>query len=136
MRWDVALRRLRRNAASAYFMTIGGALAASPIVPAQEHAMTEAEEVVGNWERTEAPPCAAQYPSVLTFQPGGLYRGTPAPPGQFAIWDVGTWKLTPDGAIAISTANDAVIAYRFALSGDELRFEDQAGCRFAYRRVR
>jgi len=135
MPWGVVLRRLRRDTAPAWFLAIGGALTVLPVAAAQERAMAEADRIVGSWEKADAPPCAAQYPSVLTFQPGGLYRGVPAPPAQFAIWDVGTWKVTADGALAISTANDAVISYRFSLSDDELRFEDQAGCRFAYRRV-
>ena len=92
-----------------------------------------ATRLVGSWRKTDAPACAAPYPATLRFEASGLYRGTPEPPGQFSTWDVGTWRL--DGAaLAISTATDAVLRYRFTLVGDVLQFVDDAGCTFGYRR--
>ena len=45
-------------------------------------------------------------------------------------------KLTifAPGVLALSTANDAVIRYRYSLSGDRLQFEAPDGCTIAYAR--
>ena len=72
-----------------------------------------ASQLVGEWRKVAAAPCAALYPASLRLESNGLYRGFTDPPGGFATWDVGTWQ--PQGAdhVAISTANDAVIPYAY-----------------------
>ena len=90
--------------------------------------------LVGTWRKMAHPDCAALYPAVLQFDANGLYHGAPEPPGQFTSWDVGTWRIDDPGHVMISTANDAVIRYAFALTDAELTVTDQAGCRFTYRR--
>lgn len=95
----------------------------------------ETEKLVGTWTKADSPPCAGLYPSVLSFQANGLYRGQPTPPGEFTTWDVGTWKLAEQGRMALSTANDAVMTYDYTLSGGTLAFSDADGCRFTYRRL-
>lgn len=95
---------------------------------------TATAELVGSWRRLGAPPCAAQYPALLHLEADGRYRGSTDPPGGFARWDVGTWELVEQGRVAISTANDAVIRYDYALDGDALVFTDPEHCRFGYRR--
>jgi hypothetical protein len=89
--------------------------------------------LVGTWRQTAPPACASSYPALLEFQSNGLYRGTTDPPGRFATWDVGTWTVH-GGDLAMSTANDAVVRYRFTLVDDVLQVSDPAGCTFAYRR--
>lgn len=92
-------------------------------------------ELVGTWERVEAPACAARYPLHLRLEGNGLYRGRPAPPAQAAWWDLGLWRVTGPGRVAISTANDAVLTYAYSLKGDRLTFTDSEGCRFSYHRT-
>jgi hypothetical protein len=38
------------------------------------------------------------------------------------------------GQLAMSTANDAVVTYRYVLEGDTLSVTDPSGCQFSYRR--
>lgn len=92
-----------------------------------------ASALVGSWRRAERTTCAATYPALLELRRDGQYRGTTDPPGEFATWDVGTWELDGD-TLAMSTANDAIVRYRFTLTADVLRFTDPAGCTFAFRR--
>ncbi|HEX8061706.1 MAG TPA: hypothetical protein VF535_00670 [Allosphingosinicella sp.] len=88
--------------------------------------------IVGSWRKRAAPPCAARYPDVLEFLPGGQYRGYSDPAGEFTHWDVGTWEARGAGRIAVSTANDAVVTYRFELRAGRLSFTDPDGCEFSY----
>ena len=87
---------------------------------------------VGTWTRRAGPACAARYPDRLSILPDGQYRGVAAKPGEFTYWDVGTWRLCGPGEIALSTANDAVVTYRYELGAGTLRFTDPDGCRFTY----
>jgi len=93
-----------------------------------------AAELPGSWHTSSQEPSAAGYPTHLRFEANGLYYGSSEPPGGFTWWDQGTWRLTAAGQLALSTANDEVIAYAFVLVGDDLTFTDPANCRFSYRR--
>jgi hypothetical protein len=135
MTWQAATGGWLLVAACMCLGQTGGALDVPPASAMQERVMVDAEKLLGSWTKTDRPPCAAQYPAELTFQANGLYRGSPEPPAQFTLWDVGTWKLTAPGRLAISTANDAVVPYDVTMSGDTLVFSDAEGCRFAYRRA-
>jgi hypothetical protein len=132
----------RRPAAGAALLLFwcapqGGAVLAPPVVLAQQEQRAMPSDLAGlagEWTKLEAPPCAALYPASLRFEPNGLYRGASDPPGAFTVWDVGTWRPEGSGRLALSTANDAVIAYAAALSGDVLTITAPDGCRFSYRR--
>lgn len=92
--------------------------------------------LLGAWQRQEpAAPCAARYAARLQLQPGGLYTGEAATPGEFTWWDVGTWRVKDAATLALSVANDEVIDYGFVLQGDHLSLTDRDGCRVDYRRV-
>lgn len=91
-------------------------------------------ELIGSWGKQAGDACAAPYPAQLTILTGGHYRGSAATPGEYTVWDVGTWAEPEPGVLALSTANDAVIRYRYSLSGDRLRFEAPDGCSIAYAR--
>jgi len=91
-------------------------------------------ELIGSWGKRAGDACAGPYPAQLTILPGGHYRGSAAMSGEYTVWDVGTWAETEPGVLALSTANDAVIRYRYSLSGDRLQFEDPDGCTIAYAR--
>jgi len=93
----------------------------------------DGERLVGSWQKVEDPPCAAQYPAELRFEANGLYFGTTEPPGEFTWWDGGTWRVTAPGRLSLSTANDAVVAYAYALEGELLTITDPDGCRLGYR---
>lgn len=92
------------------------------------------DRLTGSWRKTNSPDCARLYPMVLQFQANGHYRGFSEPRGEFTVWDVGTWQVSDDDHVAISTANDAVIRYAFALVEGALTFTDRENCRFSYRR--
>lgn len=90
-------------------------------------------ELIGTWRKQSREACAARYPATLSILAGGQYRGQSETPGGFSWWDVGTWDRRSDGEVAISTANDAVITYRYRLADGELVFTDPEGCRIVYR---
>jgi hypothetical protein len=90
--------------------------------------------LVGAWQKTSGGACAAGYAAHLRFQPNGLYFGNTDPPGAFTWWDGGTWQVPEPGRLALSTANDAVVTYRYVLDGDTLSVTDPSDCQFSYRR--
>lgn len=92
-------------------------------------------KLVGAWRKTSHESCAAGYAASLRFEANGLYFGESEPPGAFTWWDNGTWRLVAPGTLALSTANDAVVRYAYALAGDALTFTDPSGCRFSYSRA-
>jgi len=91
--------------------------------------------IVGNWKKISQGACDTQYPDSIRFQENGLYFGMKDPPGTFTQWDVGTYEVIGPERISISTANDAIVAYSFAISNDTLAFVDADCCRFRYRRA-
>lgn len=94
----------------------------------------QTQSLVGNWEKITHSQCSRIYPESIEFQERGLYVGRAEQPGAFTEWDVGTYALVDARHVKLSTASDAVIAYQFTLSGDQLTFVDQASCTFSYRR--
>ena len=91
-------------------------------------------KLVGEWRKTGREACAERYAANLRFDANGLYFGEAERPGEFTLWDNGTWRLVEQGTLAMSTANDAVVRYGYALVGDSLIFTDPTGCRFSYAR--
>jgi hypothetical protein len=105
-------------------------VASSAVVPKPMHPL------VGTWEKfTPQISCSDVYPDTINFQENGLYFGRKDPPGTFTQWDVGTWEVVDSKKVKLSTANDAVITYEFAISHDVLTFVDPEACRFQYRRA-
>ncbi|WP_044870365.1 hypothetical protein [Pseudomonas sp. LFM046] len=90
--------------------------------------------LVGNWSRTTEASAANGYAAHLHFEAGGLYVGLGDTSGAFTWWDGGTWAQRGPGQLALSTANDAVITYAYALDADILTITDALGLRVAYRR--
>jgi hypothetical protein len=97
---------------------------------------TQTPPLEGNWEKITHSPCSQTYPDTLQFGQGGLYTGHQHDPGAFTLWDAGTFQVAGPGQIRISTANDAIISYKFSLRDNELTFTDPGGCAYKYRRVR
>jgi hypothetical protein len=93
-------------------------------------------QIVGSWEKVSGTACDEIYPDNIRFQENGLYFGLKDPPGTFTRWDAGTYEIIGPGRINISTANDAIVTYRFAISNDILAVVDTDNCQFSYRRVR
>lgn len=93
-------------------------------------------QIVGSWEKVSRTACGEIYPDSISFQGNGLYFGLKDPPGTFTKWDAGTYEIIGSERINISTANDAVVTYRFAISNDILAVVDADDCQFVYRRVR
>lgn len=91
-------------------------------------------DLAGTWLKIDSAPCAATYPAHLRLDPNGLYFGSTEPPGEFTLWDSGTWTLTAPGKLALSTATDAVVSYGYSNDDQVLTFTDASGCRFGYRR--
>ena len=99
--------------------------------------MAEHGDLVGTWQRDDPVETSADpYPTRLIFDTDGMYRGEADQPDTFTLWDVGTFEVLDDDHIAISTANDAIIRYHFALIGDHLTFTDPtASTTWTYRRI-
>ena len=98
--------------------------------------MAKDTDLVGIWEKITSSPCSRAYPRRLEFRENKLYFGHVDTPGAFAMWDAGTFELVDDRQMRLSTANDAVVGYRFSLSSDVLTFVDPQNCEFKYRRAR
>lgn len=92
--------------------------------------------LIGTWKRTGGEACAARYAATLHIQANGLYSGEPDQAGEFTWWDAGTWRVDSPGQLALSVANDEVIAYRYTLTDDSLKITDPEGCTVVYRRSR
>ena len=90
--------------------------------------------LTGRWTKTTASACADGYPDDLEFRDPNLYSGRKHG-GGFTLWDAGTWEVADALHVKISTANDAVVRYRFTRAGDVLAFVDAQGCEVSYRRV-
>ena len=93
--------------------------------------------LTGAWAKVGGGPCSSSYPDELELHPGGRYEGrmregAPVHPR----WDVGTYERPEHAVLAISTSNDAVMRCAVTLEGDRMTLTDEAGCTFAYRRVR
>jgi hypothetical protein len=96
------------------------------------------QDLVGEWRKVSASPCAELYPDRLTFRNDGVYlvpqelvRADP-----FPIWQSGDYEVVDDGRIRIQTSTDAMAAYDFTLSPEGvLSFTDGSGCRFNFERV-
>ena len=102
----------------------------------RNEAMSEAHsQIVGEWEKISRTACGEIYPDSIRFQENKLYFGRKDPPGTFTQWDVGTYEVVGPEQINISTANDAIVTYGFAISNDVLTFVDPAGCQFRYCRT-
>ena len=91
--------------------------------------------LVGSWKKATGSNCAEPYPAGLEFLADGTYRARNESSGDFSIWDVGTFSVTPDGLARLSTANDAVVAYGVTLSDNLLTFVAPDDCQIAYRRL-
>ena len=92
--------------------------------------------LIGSWQKVTNSQCSQMYPDRLEFQESGLYVGDQDAPGTFTHWDAGTYELVSPAQIRISTANDAMVTYSFAIANDVLSFVDPANCEFEYRRIR
>src|SRR5262245_51601319 len=97
--------------------------------------MPQPNSLIGAWEKQTGSPCGGAYPHKLLLLPDGTYRGQAAESGHFTIWDVGTYRLTGPDIVELSTANDAVVAYRFAVTGNVLEVTDPSSCKINFVRV-
>lgn len=98
-----------------------------------------AADLHGSWQKDAGPAGDVGYPDVLVMtvvQPGsGRYVGRKArQEDRFLQWDAGTWHLTDDGRIEISTATDSIDSWPVAVSDGELRI-DVAESVLTYRRT-
>ena len=92
------------------------------------------QQLVGTWEKITDSECSRKYPDRITFQEGKLYFAQ-SDPGTFTFWDVGTYEATSPKSVKVSTANDALISYKFSISENIVSFVDPDGCEFKYQRV-
>jgi len=101
------------------------------------HRVARAEKsLVGRWRKITTSKCSGIYPHDLEFRRQGLYTGLKGEGRrEFTLWDAGEYRVLSEDEIRISTANDALITYRFTMSGDTLTFVDKDGCEFKYRRA-
>lgn len=103
--------------------------------PARGSTAVSEQPLIGIWRKVGNPACAAGYAAELRIEPNGLYFGATDPPGAFTWWDSGTWRVKSPGQLALSTANDAVVAYAYSLQSQTLTITDPKGCRFSYQRA-
>ena len=92
------------------------------------------QRFVGYWQKVTQNQCSAAYPDWLEFRSDNMYVGRSLEPGAFMQWDVGRYDIVNSEQVAISTANDAFISYRFAINDQRLSFVDPDGCEFCYQR--
>jgi hypothetical protein len=95
-------------------------------------------DLSGTWRKSAGTEGELSYPDVLdlttTIPRGGRYMGRKGRPEQgFLVWDAGSWRLTDDGRIEISTATDAIDSWPVVISDDEMQIH-AADCVLTYRR--
>jgi hypothetical protein len=83
-------------------------------------------DISGTWRKSSGSEGELSYPDVLDFttttRAGGRYMGRKGRPEQgFLVWDAGSWRLTNDGRIEISTATDAIESWPVTISDDEMQ---------------
>lgn len=91
-----------------------------------EVAALTAVDLVGTWSRASAqeqvePAAPAELQLLAATPTSGRYvgrkgEGEPA----FLLWDAGSWYFEPPDRLTMSTATDALEAYRVELRNDEL----------------
>lgn len=124
------------TAATIHFV-FGTAVFAAPI-PSGDLPMASSSPVnplTGAWHKLTASRCSELYPDHLIFQDNGIYFGRRDPPGTFTAWDAGKYEVVGSDQVRLSTANDAILPYRYSLDGDMLTFEDEESCSFRYQRT-
>ncbi|WP_080237060.1 hypothetical protein [Spirosoma rigui] len=91
--------------------------------------------VLGRWQKISDSTCSGQYPAVIDFKPDGLYSTESDPRSPVhPIWDVGTFSVDSN-QVHLSTANDAIVAYKTTQAREQLTFQAPDGCVIAYRRL-
>lgn len=96
----------------------------------------DAGPLLGRWRKTGREPCAATYPDRLEFRADGQYRGVQDVPGEYTVWDVGTFRVEGAGRVVLSTATDEHVAYQFRATADTLTFVDTSACTIVYHQDR
>ena len=95
--------------------------------------MTSEPTLVGHWRKSSTDAATPRYPDQLEFRADGTYRGRASAPGTFVVWDVGTYRVSGE-TLRMSTATDAVVAYRLSRTADGLRIVDDRGVEISYAR--
>ena len=90
--------------------------------------------LLGFWQKISNDDCGKAYPGILEFKEKGLYFAHKSENDTYTIWDVGTYSLDGDTKIKLSTANDAVISYNYAVLGDKITFEVSDSCTVTYQK--
>jgi hypothetical protein len=103
-----------------------------------EH-QTASVDLTGSWRKSAGGDGELNYPDVLDFttttRAAGRYMGRKGRPEQgFLVWDAGSWRLTDDGRIEISTATDAIDSWPVTISDDEIQIH-AADSDLTYRRT-
>jgi hypothetical protein len=131
-------RRRLLIAAAAFPFAFALALFAMPIPPGDlpMASSSPVNPLTGEWRKLAASSCGELYPDQLIFQENGIYFGRRDPAGTFTSWDAGKYELLGPGQVRLSTANDAILPYRYSLDGDVLTFEDGEKCVFRYQRTK
>jgi len=83
-------------------------------------------DLTGSWRKSAGGDGKNTYPDVLDFttttRAAGRYMGRKGRAQQgFLVWDAGSWRLTHDGRIEISTATDAIESWPVTISDDEIQ---------------
>lgn len=131
-------RRRFLIAAAGFPFSFAVALFAMPLPPG-DLSMASSSPVnplTGEWRKLTASSCGELYPDQLIFQENGIYFGRRDPAGTFTTWDAGKYELVGPEQVRLSTANDAILSYRYSLVGDLLTFEDGQKCVFRYQRTK
>ena len=93
-----------------------------------------ATNITGFWQKVFADDCGQEYPNTLEFNEKGLFFTHKTENDPYTVWDVGTYSIESDAKISLSTSNDAVISYRYAVSGDHITFEVNPDCKITYKK--
>jgi hypothetical protein len=95
--------------------------------------MTSDPTLVGHWRKASSDAAAQRYPDHLEFRADGTYRGRASAPGTFVVWDVGSYRVQGE-TLRMSTATDAIVAYRLSAIADRLGIVDERGVEISYAR--
>jgi hypothetical protein len=128
-----SLRLAAALAAAITFVLLGVQYMGRLVITEDSVAQISEDALIGRWRKLPAGACAARYPEALEFRAGGVYFA-PGGPDAGAYWHGGDWRIEGD-TLVVQVSNDAMVLYRLGdVSDHEIALEDDAGCRFTYRR--
>ena len=129
---------MEKAAQSFVRIVIGLSIVANLLLSCRRQPASDAQkvsnELIGSWQKVSSEPCSAAYPNVIEFTANGVYQTQSEETSVQQVWDTGMYEVDRQ-IVKISNAQEVSKTYRFVIKNEMVTFEDDQGCKFAYRRM-